>query len=36
MTLPRALSIGDDGAMRIEPVEEIDSSRRNHRRLAPD
>ncbi len=35
MTLPRVLSIGEDGRMRIEPVEEIDSLRRDHRRFEP-
>jgi sucrose-6-phosphate hydrolase SacC (GH32 family) len=33
MTLPRVLSLGDDGLMRIEPAEEIEALRLNHRRL---
>lgn len=35
MTVPRVLSMGEDGTMRIEPVEELDSLRTNHRRLEP-
>lgn len=33
MTLPRVLSLGEDGLMRIEPAEELDALRFNHRRL---
>ncbi|HET7121964.1 MAG TPA: glycoside hydrolase family 32 protein [Solirubrobacterales bacterium] len=35
MTLPRVLSMREDGTMGIEPVEELDALRRNHRRLEP-
>src|SRR5439155_21714128 len=35
MTLPRVLSLGEDGLMRIEPAEELDALRLNHRRLEP-
>ncbi|HET7121044.1 MAG TPA: glycoside hydrolase family 32 protein [Solirubrobacterales bacterium] len=35
MTLPRVLSMREDGLMGIEPAEELDSLRRNHRRLEP-
>jgi beta-fructofuranosidase len=33
MTLPRVLSLGEDGLMRIEPAEELEALRFNHRRL---
>ena len=33
MSLPRVLSLGDDGNLRIEPLPELQSLRRNHRRL---
>jgi sucrose-6-phosphate hydrolase SacC (GH32 family) len=33
MTLPRVLSLGADGQLRIEPIEELDALRLNHRRL---
>jgi sucrose-6-phosphate hydrolase SacC (GH32 family) len=33
MTLPRVLSLGEDGAMRMHPAEELKALRRNHRRL---
>ena len=33
MTLPRVLSLGDDGTLRIEPVEELAALRMNHRRI---
>jgi sucrose-6-phosphate hydrolase SacC (GH32 family) len=33
MTLPRVLSLGEDGLLRIEPAEELDMLRSNHRRL---
>jgi beta-fructofuranosidase len=33
MTLPRVLSLGEDGLMRIEPAEELDALRLNHRRF---
>ena len=40
MTLPRVLSLGDDGALRIEPAVELQRLRMNHRRheglTAPD
>ena len=32
MTLPRVLSLAEDGSLRIEPVEELQSLRLNHRR----
>ena len=35
MTLPRVLSMRDDGRIGIEPVEELDALRQNHRRLGP-
>ena len=34
MTLPRVLSLGEDGALRMEPAEELEVLRTNHRRLA--
>ena len=33
MTLPRALSLGDDGALRIEPADELQRLRTGHRHL---
>ena len=33
MTLPRVLSLGEDGALRIQPVEELKTLRSNHREL---
>ena len=33
MTLPRVLSLDDNGLLRIEPVQELESLRSNHRRL---
>lgn len=33
MTLPRVLSLDEEGMMRIEPAEELDALRSNHRRL---
>ncbi len=33
MTLPRVLSLGDDGGLRIEPVAELEALRSNHRRV---
>jgi beta-fructofuranosidase len=33
MTLPRVLSLGDDGLLRIEPAEELEALRSSHRRL---
>lgn len=35
MTLPRVLSLADDGTLRIEPVEELETLRTNSRRLEP-
>ena len=34
MSLPRVLSLGTDGTLRIEPPEELRGLRRNHRRLS--
>jgi len=33
MTLPRVLSLGEDGTLRIEPIEELKTLRSNHRGL---
>jgi beta-fructofuranosidase len=33
MTLPRVLSLGKDGTLRIEPIEELKTLRSNHREL---
>jgi sucrose-6-phosphate hydrolase SacC (GH32 family) len=33
MTLPRVLSLGADGALRIQPIEELKTLRSNHREL---
>jgi beta-fructofuranosidase len=35
MTLPRVLSLGEDGLLRIEPAQELDALRYNHRQLEP-